>query len=83
MICVSLYNFVNAAIIWDDAAHLRRRAGTLTVERLEAARALGRDASPAHLTRLRDIQNQDLRQIQGDARDGVAEIEIVHPFKDR
>jgi DNA primase len=72
-----------AATIWDDAAHLRRRAGTLSIERLEAARALGRDASPAHLTRLRDIQDQDLRQTQSDARDGVSEIEIVHPFKDR
>jgi DNA primase len=72
-----------AATIWDDAAHLRRRAGTLSVERLEAARALGRDASAAHLTRLRDIQDQDLRQTLSDARDGVAEIEIVHPFKDR
>jgi DNA primase len=72
-----------AATIWDDAAHLRRRAGTLSIERLEAARALGRDASPAHLTRLRDIQDQDLRQTLGDTRDGVPEIEIVHPFKDR
>ena len=83
MICVSPYNFINAATIWDDAAHLRRRAGTLSVERLETARASVLDASPAHLTRLRDIQNQDLRQTQGEARDGVAEIEIVHPFKDR
>ncbi len=72
-----------AATIWDDAAHLRRRAGTLSIERLEAARALGRDASPAHLTRLRDIQDQDLRQTQSDMRDGVSEIEIVHPLKDR
>ncbi|HSG94974.1 MAG TPA: DNA primase, partial [Afifellaceae bacterium] len=72
-----------AATIWDDAAHLRRRAGSLSVERLEAARALGRDASAAHLTRLRDIQDQDIRQTRGDMRDGVSEIEIVHPFKDR
>jgi DNA primase len=72
-----------AATIWDDAAHLRRRAGTLSIERLEAARALGRDTSPAHLTRLRDIQDQDLRQTLGETRDGVPEIEIVHPFKDR
>jgi DNA primase len=74
---------LRAAIIWDDAAHLRRRAGTLSVERLEAARALGRDTSAAHLTRLRDIQDQDLRQTQSDLRDGIPEIEIVHPFKDR
>jgi len=72
-----------AAETWDDAAHLRRRAGALSIERLEAARALGRDTSPAHLTRLRDIQDQDLRQTQSDIRDGVSEIEIVHPFKDR
>ena len=72
-----------AATIWDDAAHLRRRAGALSIERLEAARALGRDTSPAHLTRLRDIQDQDVRQTQSDTRDGVSEIEIVHPFKDR
>jgi DNA primase len=72
-----------AATIWDDAAHLRRRAGTLSKERLEAARALGRDASPAHLTRLRDIQNQDMRQTQAETGDNVAELEIVHPFKDR
>jgi DNA primase len=72
-----------AATIWDDAAHLRRRAGALSIERLEAARALGRDTSPAHLTRLRDIQDQDLRQTQSDTHNGVPEIEIVHPFKDR
>jgi len=72
-----------AATIWDDAAHLRRRAGTLSVERLEAARALARDTSLAHLTRLRDIQDQDLRQTQSDMGDGAAEIVIVHPFKDR
>lgn len=83
MIFVSLYNFRKAATIWDDAAHLRRRAGTLSIERLEAARALGRDTSPAHLTRFRDIQDQDLRRTLGDTRDGVPEIEIVHPFKDR
>jgi len=62
---------------------LRRRAGTLSVERLEAARALARDTSLAHLTRLRDIQDQDLRQTQSDMGDGAAEIVIVHPFKDR
>ena len=72
-----------AATIWDDAAHLRRRAGALSIERLEAARALGCDTSPAHLTRLRDIQDQDLRQTQSDLRDDVSELEIVHPFKDR
>ncbi len=72
-----------AATIWDDAAHLRRRAGRLSVERLEAARALGRDANAAHVTRLRDIQDHDLRQTQSDLRDGACEIEIVHPFKDR
>ncbi len=83
MICLPLYSFSNAATTRDDAAHLRRRAGTLTIERLEAARALGRDTNPAHLARFRDIQNQDLRWTLGDTPDGVSEIEIVHPFKDR
>ncbi len=51
--------------------------------RLEDAGALGRDTGPAHLMRFRDFQNQDLRWTLGDAPDGVSEIEIVHPFKDR
>jgi DNA primase len=69
-----------AAIIWDDAAHLRLRATALSIERQAAALALGRDASEFHLIRLRDIQEQDQRSLRaegGEAEDAV----IVHPFK--
>ena len=72
-----------AATIWDDAAHLRLRAGTLSIERQAAAMALGRDTSDFHLIRLRDIQEQDQRNLRPDARDGAEEAMIVHPFKGR
>jgi DNA primase len=72
-----------AAAIWDDAAHLRRRAGALSIERQAAARALARETSDIHLSRLRDIQEQDLRSLRHDQRDETEGTTIVHPFKRR
>jgi hypothetical protein len=72
-----------AAAIWDDAAHLRLRAGTLSNERQAAALALGREASEMHLTRLRDIQEQDVRSLRGGHREAAIDVEIVHPLKGR
>jgi DNA primase len=72
-----------AAAVWDDAAHLRMRAGALSNERLAAAQALGRDTSDVHLSRLRDIQEQDQRSLRPDERDETAGAGIVHPFKRR
>jgi DNA primase len=72
-----------AAAIWDDAAHLRLRAGALSIERQAAAMALGRDASDFHLIRLRDIQEQDQRTLRPEGRDGSEDAVIVHPFKGR
>jgi hypothetical protein len=71
------------ATIWDDAAHLRLRAGTLSIERQAAALALGRDTSEFHLSRLRDIQEQDQRNLRPDHRDETEDVGIVHPFKRR
>jgi hypothetical protein len=72
-----------AALIWDDAAHLRLRAGTLSIERQAAASALGRDTSDFHLVRLRDIQEQDQRSLRPDRQEGSEAALIVHPFKGR
>jgi DNA primase len=72
-----------AAAVWDDAAHLRLRAGALSNERLAAAQALGRDTSDVHLSRLRDIQEQDQRSLRPDESDETAGAGIVHPFKRR
>jgi DNA primase len=72
-----------AAEIWDDAAHLRLRAGTLSIERQAAALALGREASDVHLSRLRDIQEQDQRSLRADDGDTAEDAVIVHPFKRR
>lgn len=69
--------------MWDDAAHLRLRTGTLSIERQAAANALGREASEIHLVRLRDIQEQDQRSLRPDDRDAAEETVIVHPFKRR
>jgi hypothetical protein len=74
---------VAAAALWDDAAHLRLRAGTLSNERQAAALALGREASEMHLTRLRDIQEEDARSLRRDHREAAGEVEIVHPLKGR
>jgi DNA primase len=70
-----------AAAIWDDAQHLRLRAGTLSIERQAAAMALGREASDVNLIRLRDIQEQDQRNLRPDKGDEAGEAVIVHPFK--
>jgi DNA primase len=72
-----------AAALWDDAAHLRLRAGTLSNERQAAALALGREASEMHLTRLRDIQEEDARSLRRDQHEAAGEVEIVHPLKGR
>jgi DNA primase len=72
-----------AATIWDDAAHLRMRAGALSIARRAAAQALGRDTSELDLVRLRDIQEQDQRSIRPDERDSAEAALIVHPFKRR
>ena len=60
-------NAERAAAIWDDAAHLRLRAGALSIERQAAATALGRETSEVHLSRLRDIQEQDQRSLRPDS----------------
>ena len=72
----------HAAAVWDDAHHLRLRAGALSIERQAAASALGQEASDIHLSRLRDIQEQDQRKLRPD-RHEEAETVIVHPFKQR
>jgi DNA primase len=71
-----------AAAVWDDAHHLRLRAGTLSIERQAAAAALGQEASDIYLSRLRDIQEQDQRRLRPE-RDEETEAVIVHPFKQR
>jgi len=70
-----------AADIWDDAAHLRLRAGALSIERQAAATALGREASDVNLGRLRDIQEQVSRSLRPDRHDETEGAVIVHPFK--
>jgi DNA primase len=72
-----------AASVWDDAAHLRLRSGTLSNERQAAALALGRETSDFHLSRLRDIQEQDQRNLRPANRDEAEDAVIVHPFKRR
>lgn len=72
-----------AAAVWDDAAHLRLRTGALSIERQVAAAALGRETSDVHLSRLRDIQEQDQRHLRPDKRDETEGVVIVHPFKQR
>ncbi|MGQ7792963.1 DNA primase [Faunimonas sp. B44] len=70
-----------AARIWDDAAHLRQRAASLSIERQAAAMALARETSDFHLERLRDIQEQDLRNLHPDGQDDPEEYGVPHPFK--
>jgi DNA primase len=72
-----------AAAAWDDAHHLRLRAGALSIERQAVAAALGREASDVHLVRLRDIQEQDQRSLRPGERGETEEAVIVHPFKRR
>ena len=45
--------------------------------------ALGRETSDVHLSRLRDIQEQDQRSLRPDSGDEAGEAVIVHPFKRR
>ncbi|MGH6922358.1 MAG: DNA primase [Propylenella sp.] len=71
-----------AAAVWDDAAHLRLRAGALSIERQAAAAAFAQEANEINLSRLRDIQEQDQRSLRPD-RHEEAEAAIVHPFKRR
>ncbi len=73
----------HAAAVFDDAAHLRLRAGALSIERQAAATALGREASDVHLSRLRDILEQDQRSLRPDRHDETEGAGIVHPFKRR
>ena len=70
-----------AATVWDDAHHLRLRAGALSIERQAAAQALGRETSDIHLIRLRDIQEQDQRNLRPDQRGEAEDAGVVHPFK--
>jgi hypothetical protein len=70
-----------AAATWDDAAHLRLRAGTLSIERQAAAAALGRETGEVELHRLRDIQEQDQRNLHPLDDHAGEEAVIVHPFK--
>jgi hypothetical protein len=62
---------------------LRLRAGTLSIERQAAARALGSETSELNLGRLRDIQEQDQRNLRPAERDETEVAMIVHPFKRR
>jgi DNA primase len=72
-----------AAAVWDDAAHLRLRTGTLSIERQAAASAFARESNDVNLNRLRDIQEQDQRSLRPDQRDETEGAGIVHPFKRR
>ena len=72
-----------AAAVFDDAAHLRLRTGALSIERQAAASAFARESNEVNLSRLRDIQEQDQRNLRPDQRDETEEAVIVHPFKRR
>ena len=73
----------HAANVWDDAPTCVNCAGTLSIERQAAAMALGRETSDVHLSRLRDIQEQDQRSLRPDSGDQAGDAVIVHPFKRR
>ncbi len=70
-----------AAAVWDDAAHLRLRTGALSIERQAAASEFARESNDVNLSRLRDIQEQDQRNLRPDLRDETEGAVIVHPFK--
>jgi DNA primase len=72
-----------AAAVFDDASHLRLRTGALSIERQAAASAFARESNEVNLSRLRDIQEQDQRNLRPDQRDETEETMIVHPFKRR
>jgi DNA primase len=69
------------AAVFDDASHLRLRTGALSIERQAAASAFARESDEVNLSRLRDIQEQDQRNLRHDQRDETEETVIVHPFK--
>jgi DNA primase len=71
------------AAVFDEASHLRLRTGALSIERQAAASAFARESNEVNLSRLRDIQEQDQRNLRHDQRDGTEETVIVHPFKRR
>ncbi|WP_128293841.1 DNA primase [Afifella aestuarii] len=74
---------LKAAAIWDDAALLRLRTTTLSNERREAARDLANETIEASLTRLKDIQEEDLRLRHRAFEDEQTETILLHPFKAR
>lgn len=72
-----------AAAIWDDAAHLRFAAASLSSDRQAAAEALGRDGDECYLERLRDIQDQEQRRFLADNNEELETASVVHPFKEQ
>ena len=76
-------DFERVAAVWDDAAHLRLRTTALSIERQAAASAFARELNEVNLSRLRDIQEQDQRNLRPDQRDEAEGAVIVHPFKRR
>jgi len=74
---------VRAAAIWDDAALLRLRMTTLSNARRAAARDLAEEAVEGGLTRLKDIQEEDLRLRHRAFDEERTEAVLLHPFKAR
>ncbi|MBZ8132183.1 DNA primase [Afifella sp. IM 167] len=72
-----------AAAIWDDAALLRLRTTTLSNARRAAARDLAEEAVEGGLTRLKDIQEEDLRLRHRAFDEERTEAVLLHPFKAR
>jgi hypothetical protein len=62
---------------------LRLRAGALSIERQAAASAFVHESNDVNLSRLRDIQEQDQRNLRPDQGDETEGSVIVHPFKRR
>jgi len=74
---------LRAAAAWEDAAHLRLRSGTLSIERQAVAAAFVHEVGEANLNRLRDIQEQDQRSLRPGDRDESEAPLIVHPLRGR
>ncbi|WP_026380037.1 DNA primase [Afifella pfennigii] len=72
-----------AAAIWDDAHLLRRRTTTLSNARRAAARDLAEEVVEGGLTRLKDIQEEDLRLRHRVLEEDRTEAVLLHPFKAR
>jgi len=72
-----------AAMIWDDAVHLRFATASLSSDRQAAADALGRETDECHLARLRDIQDQEQRRFLTDRDEELDTASVVHPFKEQ